>query len=396
VPTLIIARNNLLHRRFRLICLAALLALTTFVIAGGVLLGASLRNGVESAAARLGADAMFLPSGAGRELEGALLQGKPSTFYLPGESVRLLSGAAGVEKASPQLFVATFDSSHCSSLVQIIGYDPETDFVVAPWLAENSQSVPKRGEIVIGSAILLEAGEEMQLFGTKYRVAGRLEKTGMGFDVSVFANMETICGIINEYERYLGAIPMPDAGAVSAIVVELADGIDPEAFAKEIRKKHRGVDVVLPQAMIGNLAQNLDLVIGVLTLFPAVLWLVSAFVLAIIFLIALHERKREFGVLRALGATRGKLAGILLTESALIGALGAGGGLLLFCAMALPFSALVESRLGPVCLLPSAGEAALLLGVCFLLCAVCGPIAAAASAVRIGRAEASLIMREDL
>jgi putative ABC transport system permease protein len=287
VSTLIIALNNLLHRRFRLFFLATLVGLTAFVIAGGVLLAASLRNGVESTAARLGADAMFLPVGAGRDLEGALLEGKPSTFYLPGESVRGLSGAAGVKRSSPQLFVATFDSSHCSALVQIIGYDPETDFVVAPWLAEEVPGGPGRGEIVIGNAILLETGEEMQLFGTKYRVAGRLEKTGMGFDVSVFANTETIRMIIDEYETYLGATPMPDENAASAIVAEIADGIDHEAFAKNIRKNYRNVDVILPQAIIGNLAKNLDLTIGVLTVFPVVMWLVLAFVLAIVFTIAL-------------------------------------------------------------------------------------------------------------
>jgi putative ABC transport system permease protein len=263
-------------------------------------------------------------------------------------------------------------------------------------LAEEVPGGPGRGEIVIGNAILLETGEEMQLFGTKYRVAGRLEKTGMGFDVSVFANTETIRMIIDEYETYLGAIPMPDENAASAVVAEIADGIDHEAFAKSIRKNYRSVDVVLPQAIIGNLAKNLDLTIGVLTVLPVVLWIVLAFVLAIVFTIALNERKREFGVLRALGATRKKLAGILLTESALLSVLGAGGGILLFCMTVLPFGALIESRLGAEYLPPSALDAALLLGACFLLCAAGGPIAAALSAVRIGRAEASLVMREEL
>ncbi|MDR1573061.1 MAG: ABC transporter permease [Clostridiales Family XIII bacterium] len=396
MSTLIIALNNLMHRRFRLFFLAALVGLIAFVITGGVLLASSLRNGVESTAARLGADAMFLPPGAGRDLEGALLEGKPSTFYLSGESVRGLSGAAGVKRSSPQLFVATFDSSHCSALVQIIGYDPETDFVIAPWLTEEVPGGPGRGEIVIGNAILLETGEEMQLFGTKYRVAGRLEKTGMGFDVSVFANTETIRMIIDEYETYLGAIPMPDENAASAVVAEIADGIDHEAFAKNIRKNYRNVDVILPQAIIGNLAKNLDLTIGVLTVLPIVLWIVLAFVLAIVFTIALNERRREFGVLRALGATRKKLVGILLAESALLSAFGAGGGILLFCITVLPFGALIENRLGAEYLPPSALDAALLLGLCFLLCAAGGPIAAVLSAVRIGRAETSLVMREEL
>ncbi|MDR2295857.1 MAG: ABC transporter permease [Clostridiales Family XIII bacterium] len=391
-----IARNNLLHRPFRLLCLLALVAVTAFVIAGGTLLGTGLRNGVESTAARLGADLMILPRGADRDLEGVLLEGKPSTFYLPGDSVRSLSDLEGVKRASPQFYISTFDSAHCGSLVQIIGYDPETDFVIEPWLTETVSDGPKRGEIVIGDAIQLDVGEEMLLFGTRYGVAGKLEKTGMGFDVTVFAGRDTARMLIDEYEQYIGAIPMPDEDAASLVVVEVEEGIDPEAFAKEIRRNHRGVDVVLPQAIIGNLAKHLDLTIGILTVLLAVLWFLSAFVLVIVFTITLNERKREFGVLRALGATRKKLASVLMAESVLLCAFGAGAGVLLFCVTALPFNAFLESKLESEYLLPPAGAAALILCVCFLLCAAGGPMAAAVSAVRIGRAETSFIMREDV
>jgi putative ABC transport system permease protein len=396
MSTFAIARNNLLHRPFRLICLAALVAVTAFAIAGGTLFGTSLRNGAESTAARLGADLMLLPLGADRDLEGALLKGKPSSFYLPGDSVRLLSNLEGIERASPQFYVSTFDSSHCGSLVQIIGYDPETDFVIAPWLAEHVPNGPKRGEIVIGDAILLDVGDEMLLFGTRYRVAGKLEKTGMGFDVTVFAGKETARMLIDEYEKYIGAIPMPDEDAASVVVADVAEGIDHEAFAKEIRKNHRGVDVILPQAIIGNLTNHLDLTIGVLTGLLSVLWFLSAFVLVIVFTITLNERKREFGVFRALGATRKKLACILMAESVLLCVSGAGAGVILFCATALPFNAFVESKLESEYLLPAAGATALILCGCFILCAAGGPIAAAVSAVRIGRAETSFIMREDV
>ncbi|MDR1616347.1 MAG: ABC transporter permease [Syntrophomonadaceae bacterium] len=393
---LAIARNNLLHRRFHSLCLAVLIALTAFVIAGGTLFGSSLRNGVRSTSDRLGADAMFLPPGAEKELEGALLEGKPSTFYLPGDTVRQLSEAKNVKRASPQLYVATFDSSHCASLVQIISYDPKTDFVVAPWLADSVPDGPKTGEIIIGNSIQLEKGEEMLLFDMRYKVAGKLEKTGMGFDVSVFAGMETAHKLIERYEKYIGAIPMPDKDAASVIVVEIEKGIDHESFARDIRIEYRSVSVILPQAIIGNMVKHLDLTIAVLTGLLVVIWLLSAFMLAIVFTVAMHERKREFGVFRAFGATRGKLVSILMTESALLSIAGSGAGILLLCITVLPFNAFIESLVGSEYLLPSAAVTTLILGGCFLLCASVGPIAAVVSAMRIGRAETSLIIREDI
>jgi putative ABC transport system permease protein len=370
--------------------------LTAFVIAGGTLFGSSLRNGVRSTADRLGADAMFLPPGAERELEGALLEGKPSTFYLPGDTVRQLSSAKNVKRSSPQLYISTFDSPHCGSLVQIIGYDPKTDFVVAPWLIESVPGGPKTGEIVIGNAIQLEPGEEMLLFDMRYKVAGKLEKTGMGFDVSVFAGMETAYTLIDRYEKYLEAIPMPDKDAASVVVVEIEKGVDHETFARDIRMEYRSVGVILPQAIIGNMMKHLNLTIAVLTGLLIVIWILSAFVLAIVFTVALHERKREFGVFRAFGATRGKLVSILMTESALLSAGGASIGILLLCITVLPFNAFIESSLGSEYLLPSAGVTALILGGCFLLCASVGPVAAVLSAMRISYADTSLIMKEDM
>jgi hypothetical protein len=49
----------------------------------------------------------------------------------------------GIDRATQQLFISTFDSEHCAALVQIIGYDPETDFVVAPWLKGSKVTEPQ-------------------------------------------------------------------------------------------------------------------------------------------------------------------------------------------------------------------------------------------------------------
>ncbi|MDR1021531.1 MAG: hypothetical protein LBL73_12280 [Synergistaceae bacterium] len=80
ISTAKIALNNIRHRRFRSACIVSLIAVTTFLITGGTLLGFSLRNGVEGIDSRLGADAMIVPMSAGDSFEGALLSGSPSIF----------------------------------------------------------------------------------------------------------------------------------------------------------------------------------------------------------------------------------------------------------------------------------------------------------------------------
>jgi putative ABC transport system permease protein len=397
LSTFYIALNNLNHHPFRTVSLIALVAVTAFLISGGTLLGVSLQSGVDSTRQRLGADAMIVPLGAERDIEGALLQGKPGTFYLRGDTARRLQSADGVERASAQLFIATFDSEHCAFPLQIIGYDPETDFVVAPWLAAKVPGGPGYGEVIMGSDINLAVGKKLLLFGSDFQTIGRLEKTGMGFDVSVFVNMETARALVDEYRSYVGAIPVPDdTGAVSAVMVDIAKGYETAAFAKNLRENFRNdsISIVLPQAMIDSLGRNLNLTLMILRLLLTVLWLLSVTVLAIVFMVALNERKREFGMLRALGANKGKITGIILAEASLIGAAGALLGVGSLCLLVFPFNALIESKLEAEYLLPPAPETALILLCGFGISLAMGPLASIFSAVRLGRGDAFSVIRE--
>lgn len=392
-----IALGNLLYRRARTLSLLALVAAITFVISAGSLFGFSLLNGIQNTEDRLGADLMVVPLGADRDLEGALLQGKPSTFYIAGETATALLSLTAPERTSAQIFLATFDSDHCAFPVQIIGYDPLTDFVVAPWLEQSIPGGPQDGEIVIGSEISLALGEEMLIFGSRYRACAQLAKSGMGFDTSVFVNMETARELVQKYETFLGAIPLPDDhDAVSAVTIALPKGVDAAEFAKSLREEFRGhsISVVLPQTIIGNLAQNLDLTLVILSALLTAIWLLSVVVLAIVFTVMLGERRQEFGVFRAIGATRQKLVSVLMTESFLVGAAGAALGLGLMCLLVFPFSNSLAVVLSAKFLLPNTGETILILFAAFALCAATGPLASVYAAYKLGRSDAFTMIRE--
>jgi putative ABC transport system permease protein len=378
-----------------------LTAATTLLITGGTLLGYSLRNGAESTRARLGADAMAVPQSAGDSFEGALLTGSPSTFYLASDVAGRIIQLDGVERATPQLFISSFDSDHCAALVQIIGYDPDTDFVVTPWLADSNVAEPGYGEVVIGGNLYeLKLGGKMPLFSVELDVVGILDKTGMGFDNTVFVNMETARMLLAEYEKYQGALPIPDGagaeGVVSAVLIDIEDGADQIAFQRSVNLGFRDehVSLIMSQSILASTSKNLDLLIGILWLLLAALWIFALFVLAVIFTLALNERRRELGILRAIGATRGKLTRIAVTESALLCGAGAGIGVGVVCLVVFPYGKLIERTMQAAYLPPASGTAAgLLAGGLMLGCAV-GPLASLFSAARIGKDEALANMRE--
>ncbi len=402
ITTWKIALNNIVHRQFRSVCIVLLIAVTTLLITSGTLLGFSLRNGVESINARLGADAMIVPRSAGDSFEGALLSGSPSTFYLTADVANRIVRLDGIERATAQLFISTFDSEHCAALVQIIGYDPASDFIVTPWLKSSKITEPGYGEVVIGGNVQLQPGDEMPLFSVKLNVAGVLDKTGMGFDNAVFVNLETAQMLLGEYEKFASALPLPEGvgteDVVSAILIDFKSGTDTQAFQQNLNQEFRtdGVRYVSSQALLAGISKNLNLVIGILLVLLGALWVFAVFVLAIIFTLALNERQREFGILRAIGATRRKLASIVLLEAALLCAAGAICGVGMVCLIVFPYNELIKRVLQTAYLPPQSFSVVIILLLCFLSGTITGPLASLFSAVRIGKNEALENIQEGL
>ncbi|MDR0814004.1 MAG: ABC transporter permease [Oscillospiraceae bacterium] len=400
ISTLKIAVGNIVHKRFRAVCIVLLIAVSTLLITGGTMLGFGLTGGVKSINARLGADAMVVPRSAGESYEGALLTGSPSTFYLTKGTVERVLQTEGIARSSPQLFISTFDSAHCASLVQIIGFDPKTDFVVTPWLKTASVTEPGYGEIVIGNNVQLVVGNKMTVFLLELEVVGKLDKTGMGFDNSVFVNMDTAKMLLTEYEKFDGATPLPEGATAedvySAVLLDVEKGVEISSVQRKINLGFRDDDVscVASQTILESTAKNLNLVIGVLTVLLAAIWFFAVFVLAIIFTLALNERQREFGILRAIGATRRKLTAIVITEASLLCGAGALAGVGVVCLIVFPYSTLIERTLKTAYLPPQSLVAAAILVLCGVGCAVTGPLASLFSAARIAKNEALANIQE--
>jgi putative ABC transport system permease protein len=129
-------------------------------------------------------------------------------------------------------------------------------------------------------------------------------------------------------------------------------------------------------------------------IFSVALWALALIVLAAVFSGTIHERKKEFALLRIFGATRGKLAAIVLSESSFTGLAGAIIGIVLASLAVFPFSALISEGLElPYLDEPLINIILLALG-CLFLSVLVGPLASLYSALRISRAETYFTMRE--
>ncbi len=388
--------QNLRRRPFRTACLIMIAAVMAFTLFGGSILTNSLRNGMDSMKQRLGADLMVVPDGYEANMEGVLLRGEPSYFYFSHSVVQQFAQIEGVSQITSQFFLTSLSESCCSSQVQLIGFDPNTDFVIRPWIAKTYRSTIGDGYLIAGSDIILESDNTLMLFNHSYPVAAQLEKTATGLDSSVFMTMDTMKSLVamaREAGMNFISAEYPD-GAVSSVLIEVEKGQDVKIIAKQITSLIPQIDVIISKDMIAVTSNALDSLIVYIRAFSAILWVIASAVLVATFSITVNERKKEFAVLRMMGMTRVKLVGVVLTESLIVSMAGGVIGSAVASAVIFPFSTYIGDKLQLPYLGLKADAAFGILALSLLLSIAVGPLSSIYSALKISKAETYLTMRE--
>lgn len=352
-----IARKNIRRSPARSFCLiTAGMILSAFLFAGTVLI-LSLSNGANSMANRLGADIMLVPAGYDPHTENIMLSGKPSAFYLPPNALNDVKalGRDDIAQISPQIFMATLRASCCAYPVQIMGVDWESDFIVRPWLEGTLKRPLNDGEIILGHHSTGNPGDEIIFFNIPLKIAGRLERTGMGFDSSVFMNRNTIITLANAANKIRPQKLAADNNLISVIMLKLKPGTDTAQTAREINRSlnAKGIYALFSKRFVANISSSLVNVSRVITYFLAAIWLMSAIIIALLFSLNVSSRKKEYGVLRAIGASRIKLAVMILHEAIITGGFGAVAGIILGGIIIMSGSPFVAESLRLPFLIPS-------------------------------------------
>ncbi|MDR1128736.1 MAG: ABC transporter permease [Treponema sp.] len=391
--------ENLKARPVRTACLVIVAAILAFTLFGGSVVALNLRQGLAAMTRRFGADLMVVPEGASEKAQSLLLRGSAGYFYFDSEIAGRVARTEGIACASPQFFLTSLSESCCDAMVQLIAYDPETDFVIGPWMAEKYRGAVEDGRIVAGSRIAVRPDGTVRRLGRHYPVAARLSKIASGHDTSIFMTMNTMRLLIRRaraegYDFLSAQEKAMSRGAVSVVLAKTDPSSPPARLAQTIDRENAGVDVVVSQSVFSGISQTLGGLAAYIRFFSVILWILALIVLAAVFSGSVHERKKEFAVLRILGATRGKLAGMVLAESAAAGLAGGAAGIVLASLVIFPFSTLISEGLELPYLDAPPFSIALLAAGSLFLSALAGPLASLHGALRISGAETYFVMRE--
>ena len=394
-----LAYRNCKGKPVRTTILILLTALLSLAVCGGTLLVSGLQKGLGSLEARLGADIMVVPYEAKTKsnLESIVLQGNPGYFYMDKSRFEKIAGLDGIGQISAQFYLASTSSGCCSIPVQIIGFDPATDFTVTPWLKRSFTGNLKDGDIIVGNDLNAFPGDTLTFYGIDCHVAAKLDKTGTYYDSAVFTNIGTIQKLIrSSLDRGMNDFSRIDPEkVVSAVLINAAEGYSPEEVMNDINIHVKKVKAVQTKEMISGISSSLKGTSDVIGVLIGAVWFLGLIILLLAYSISVGGRKREFAVLRMIGASQGKLASVIMQEAMLCGILGALAGTGISLLGMMTFRTAIGEAIGLPFLLPDALQTALL--ALFSLAAVLltGTAAAAFSAYRISRIDTALILRGD-
>ncbi|MCH2115868.1 MAG: ABC transporter permease [Pirellulales bacterium] len=240
-------------------------------------------------------------------------------------------------------------------------------------------------EAVVGSVVANKSGMKvgdtfqpthgMGSTGNKhvaFEVVGVLEATGTSNDRAIFANMEgfylldghampaedgaaapiperEILGDVDPNDPNRGRQPLPEAQReVTSILVRCNSDLALMSLDYRINKgKDRTAIAVMPGRVVQDMHDN---IIGPVAVVLFVLTILIIFVAGISILVSIYnsmsERSHDIGVMRALGASRTAVMGIILVESILLALIGGCAGVVLghvFLAVIAPY---VEGQSG--------------------------------------------------
>lgn len=280
---------------------------------GGLMLMRGMRQELVRADARLGADILIYPSAAMSRISAKtlIMQGTPVEVWKSRSILERIADCDGIEAVSYQLYVKD-DTGETPAW--IIGFDPETDFAIKPWITGSNETALPDGAVLAGCNVGTNADGNIILFGRAWPVALRLDETGSGMDDSVFVSLPTLHSMIEDsgVEKYTGIHPETE---FSAALVRIKSGADIDSVTHWLNTYLHKVKAVRSEAALTDTAEGIRSQIRMTAGITGCAWCVLLLALAIAQGMMMGERRGELYVWHAVGASRGIVRRVMLGET---------------------------------------------------------------------------------
>jgi len=203
--------------------------------------------------------------------------------------------------------------------VIVVGVDPQEERLVKTWWRVSQGKYLEASDEALVGAVAAEllrfnVGDRLTLNGGEVTIAGILEETGSNEDYQVFVPLETAQKAFDK------------EGLVSSIDIRaLCNACPTSDIASAINENMSGVRAVAVKQIAETEMGMLEKVSKFLFALAAITLAVGCFGVVNTMTTSVHERIRDIGIMKAVGASRNQIMKIFFYEAIIIGV--AGGAL---------------------------------------------------------------------
>jgi putative ABC transport system permease protein len=311
--------RNILRRPLRNALTIAGVAISIGLLLSLLAAGAGYRLNLSKELDRSGVQLMVVPLGCPYDAAARILKNNSLEVSLPMGALNQVRSDPAVAVAAPMLMVAVPRPKEGRTDLWV-GIDEMAMKLKPWWKAKGGASwFAEEDSVILGSEA---AAVEMRQPGDKLfspeanrtvRVAGILERSGTSDDSVFFVPLATAQKMFQQDGRLTGiAIQLRDPGLLRATVERL--------------QKIPGAQVVTMTEMMGTFLNLLGAVRSLVMAIAIIAITVSSLTVFNTLLAGVLERTNELAVLRAIGASRSHIFGMLIMEASLLTGIGAFAG----------------------------------------------------------------------
>ncbi|OGO15367.1 MAG: hypothetical protein A2Z02_06570, partial [Chloroflexi bacterium RBG_16_48_7] len=231
---------------------------------------------------------------------------------------------------APKLFTNTKlnDTS-----IMVVGIDPQEEIKVKTWWRINTGEKPKNmdqqmdqanipqtlnladDEVIAGSTVAellkLNKGDTITFGTNDFKLAGILEATGANDDYQIFMPLKTSQKIFGK------------EGKVSSVDIRaLCNACPVEQIADEVNKSITGVRAVAVKQVAATEMGMVDKMNKFMLALAGITLAIGLFGVINTMQASVHERVKDIGIMRAVGAARNQVIKVFIYEAIVIGVLG--------------------------------------------------------------------------
>jgi putative ABC transport system permease protein len=337
VKTYSLIGRNLKVARFRSFVIAIAVAVVVGLLFSTFMIELGVGRSTEVGSARLGADILLLPSPLPINLI-IYIQWPDPVFIAPTNTtahlqylrpryiddngtldagIRAIPGVVGV---SPQVFVGTLNNS--GRPVALVGFDPSTDFTILPWLSAAGQSQTTLGPdaAIVGSDTGFRAGDNITWNSLSLRAMAVLEPTSSTMDRTIFFPIQTAyrlsqTGSSTAPGQNSTSVVGFKVGQISALLVKLARGSDEDQVGRQVSATLNSYVVIYGAIATKQVSLETKGIASYEFLLAGLLGTSVLILTASLMSMSVNERKREFGILRSMGATKLSISRLIMGEA---------------------------------------------------------------------------------